>query len=202
MVIDRNENNEIKNDVKIGNKVIEKVTKIKYLGIILDSKLSFEEQTLICAKKAASKVNFLSRISNKLTVDTKKLVYNSIILPQFDYCSTIYFTCNKEQIGMLQKIQNRALRIILNCVYLTSRELMLKTIHFMSIAQRIKFNVLVMIYKMINELLPIYLCQNLIFTRDVHIRNTRQNNANVLRLPNYNIEYTRKNVFLRRNKII
>lgn len=45
---------------------------------------------------------------------------------------------------------------------------------------------------MILGLLPQYLTENLIFTRDIHERNTRQNNENELRLPNSKI--TRRNV--------
>lgn len=41
----------------------------------------------------------------------------------------------------------------------------------------------------------IALYDNLIFTSAVHNRNTGQNNSNVLRLPDYRNEFTRKNVF-------
>lgn len=91
-------------------------------------------------KKVASKTNFLYRIAEKLPFETKKIVFNTIILSHFQYCSTIYFKCTKEQIGRLRKIQNRGMRIILNCEYLTPREYMLKTLNWLSISQLIKFN--------------------------------------------------------------
>src|SRR3978361_249622 len=118
------------------------------------------------------------RISKNLTFHTKKIIHNSIILPNFQYCSTIYIACNKEDIEKMQKIQNRAMRLILNCDYYTHTEHMLKMLNWLSISQMIKFNVLIYIYKMIHGLLPNYLCDKLIYTRDVHNRNTRQNTNN------------------------
>lgn len=44
--------------VKIANTVIERVSQMKYLGIMIDDKLCFDEQVKICMKKTASKVIF------------------------------------------------------------------------------------------------------------------------------------------------
>lgn len=72
---------------------------------------------------------------------------------------------------------------------------MLEALNMMSIAQSIKLNVLIMIYKMIHGLTPNYLTSNLIFTRQIHAVNTRQNNNNLLRLPAYRLEQTQRNIF-------
>lgn len=188
-------------ECKMGNDVIERVNQIKYLGILIDDKLCFDKQINECIKKVASKTNVLYRISRSLTFDTKKIVYNTIILPHFQYCSTVYFTCNKEQIAQLQKLQNRAMRLILKCDFLTPREFMLRALNWLSIIQMIKFNVLVFIYKMLNDMLPNYLCENLILTNAIHDRNTRQSNNNLIRLPDYKLEFTRKNIFYQGSKL-
>lgn len=88
--------------IKIEDDII--VSSIKYLGVTLDDKLIFDEQVKMCVKKSASKVNFLKRIGKKLPFESKKLVYNGIIQPQFEYCSTIYFNCANQQIDNIQKI--------------------------------------------------------------------------------------------------
>lgn len=51
-------NDTAKADVKIYDEEIERVSDIKYLGIVIDDKLTLREQTLNCTKKkAASKTN-------------------------------------------------------------------------------------------------------------------------------------------------
>ena len=39
-------------------------------------------------------------------------VYNALILPNFDYCSLVWDTCTNYLIENLQKLQNRAARVI------------------------------------------------------------------------------------------
>lgn len=95
----------------------------------------------------------------------------------------------------MQKLQNRTMRLILKCEYITPREFMLTALGWMSVSQRIKYNVLVMIFKMTKKLLPSYLCDKLIYNRDVHTLNTRNNVNNELRLPNFKFEKSRKNLF-------
>lgn len=195
MAISRGTIQENLDQVKIENEVIERVHHIKYLGTTIDDKLSFEKHFNTCVKKVAGKTNLLSRVSRKLTFEAKKTVYNTIVLPHFQYCSTVYFTCTKEQIQKMQKIQNRAMRIILKCDYLTPRDFMLKALNWLSIHQQIKYNVLVFIYKTLKGHLPKYLSENLTHTSNIHDRNTRQNDNDILRLPNFKLESSRKNIF-------
>lgn len=106
-----------KNDIQekilqIDNIKIERVNTIKYLGIIISENLKMEEQVNKIVSKNAKKVNALYRISKKLTLDARKTVYNTIIRPNFDYCSTLYLNTSREQINAMQAIQNRAMRIL------------------------------------------------------------------------------------------
>lgn len=48
---------------------------------------------------------------------------------------------------------------------------------------------------MSHGLLPRYLSDTLIYTSDVHTRNTRPRTSNELRVPNYKYETTRNNIF-------
>lgn len=181
--------------IKINDEVIKRVKNVTYLGIKIDDKLTLKEQTLNCTKSAASKTNLLYRISKNLTFDTKKIIFNAIILPSFQYCSTIYLTSTKEEIRQMQVIQNRAMRLILNCDYMTSTKFMLEAMNWLSISQMIRYNVLIYIYKMLNGLLPKYLSSKLILTNTVHDRNTRQNNEYNLRLPNYSSALCQNTIF-------
>lgn len=68
-----NKNTNLK--LMINDQEIERVHKIKYLGVIINEKLNVNDQVEKCISKAAQKVNMLKRMSNKLTFDTKKIVY-------------------------------------------------------------------------------------------------------------------------------
>lgn len=186
-------NKNINLELKINRQNIEKVNKIKYLGVIINEKLNVSDQVEKCTAKAAQKVNMLKRMSNKLTFDTKKIIYDTTIKTNFDYCSTLYLNATKEQVRNMQKIQNRAMRIILKCEYLTPKKFMLESLNWLSIAQRIKFNAIIMIFKIKNGLAPQYLNDNISYVSDVHNRNVRNNND--FRIPNYKTNITMKSIF-------
>lgn len=84
-------------------------------------------------------------------------MYKAIIAPLFEYCSSILLSINDTNMHYLQKLQNKGMRIILRCNNRTKIEDMLEALHFMSIRERIEYNVCIFIHKMINGECPNYL---------------------------------------------
>ncbi|RWS09986.1 RNA-directed DNA polymerase from mobile element jockey-like protein, partial [Dinothrombium tinctorium] len=101
--------------IKIKDDIVETVKSFKYLGVMFDEHLSFKYHVEYITKKIGQRVNFLQRIGKNLSKWTKLLIYNTIILPHFDYCSSITWHQNKCDIQQLQIYQNKAMRCILNC---------------------------------------------------------------------------------------
>ena len=62
---------------------------------------------------------------------------------------------NNYNVQYLQKLQNKGMKIILRCNYRTRIEDMLKALQFMSIKERIKYNVCILIHKMVNGDCPV-----------------------------------------------
>lgn len=193
MLLSNKKNNNVNLSLKIGGKEIEKVNKIKYLGVAINDKLNMNDQIQKCISKAAQKVNMLKRMANKLTFDAKKIVYSTVIQPNFDYCSTLFLSATNDQIKRMQKIQNRGMRIILKCDFLTPKKFMLEQLGWLSVSQRIIFNSIVMVFKLKNGLVPNYICDEVLYVNNVHSVNVR--NMNNFRLPKYKTDLTRKSIF-------
>ena len=64
------------------------------LGITIDNKLTFKSQTKVKCKKAAQKIGALSKLLNHLNDSQKRLIFNSIIKSQFNYCPLIWMFCS------------------------------------------------------------------------------------------------------------
>lgn len=62
MLLGKNNDKVDPQNIKIGDQEIERVKKIKYLGIIINDKLEIGDQIEICVKRTAQSVNFLRRI--------------------------------------------------------------------------------------------------------------------------------------------
>lgn len=182
------------NKITIDGEIIERVKTIKYLGIDIDEHLKFNDYLISVKKKVSSTIYLLGRIRNKINVKTAKTIYNSTIQPHFDYCSSVLFQCNENQIKKLQKLQNRALRIILKRDRRSNINRMLTDLNILNVSQRIELNVLCLVYKLKNNLLPSYLCENLLYVHNVYSNMTLRNCEN-FRLPLCNKSSTQKNVF-------
>lgn len=74
------------------------VQEMKYLGVI-DYKMS-------------RMVGFMNRNKKKLPRTVRLTLYKCLIGSHIDYCSTVLFLNKQDELHTLQKIQNRALRII------------------------------------------------------------------------------------------
>ena len=66
-------------------------------------------------------------------------IYNSMVLPHFDYAIISWCNCGENNINRLQKLQNMAMRIILCAPFRTHINDMLRTLGFMSVRDRITY---------------------------------------------------------------
>ena len=107
-------------NIKVGNDKIERVSSMKYLGVILDEHLTFDEHVTYIITKALKKLGILRRAHEYLNMNTKILLYKSLVLPHLDYCDLIYMCTTEENLQRLQYIQNCACRIILRADIYTS----------------------------------------------------------------------------------
>lgn len=178
--------------VKINDINLDRVKEMKYLGVIIDENLNLKKHANYIMNKMSKKVSFLYRIGNSLSMFTKILIYKAIIAPHIDFCSSILFNLNQNQIQQLQKIQNRAMRIILKCNRYTPIRTMLDVLNLMNINQRIVYRTLIIIYKIKNKMLPSYLFNEMKYVNDIHDYSTR--NANNFFIDTFNRASTEKSV--------
>lgn len=160
-------------NVKICDSVVSLVSEIKYLGVYLDPQLSFSNQIDYLCKKIGKKIGFFYRISRCLSQWTKLLIFNTIILPHFDYCCSLLVSCNQEDIQRLQIQQNKAMRIILNCDKYTPIKSMLQSLNWLPIVQSIKKANITLIYKIEHNKMPTYLKNFLDKRSNFHDHNIR-----------------------------
>lgn len=180
-------------NINISGNPIEKVTEMKYLGITIDDKLNFKKHAEQVTRKLAKKIHFICRINRFLTKQTKLIIYNTIVKPQIEYCPSVLFLLKKSEIKKLQKMQNKAMRLLLACDRKTHVKTMLDKLDFLSVRQNIYLNVMCLLFKMKNNLLPKYLINKTKLVGDMQNRNLR--NINDFRPPQCRSEMARNSIF-------
>ena len=98
--------------ISVGNERISNGTNKKILGINFDNKFNFNYHVNKLCKKASRKLHALARISNFMSFEQKKKVTNAFISSQFNYCSLIWMCHSRSCNARINKIHERALRIV------------------------------------------------------------------------------------------
>jgi hypothetical protein len=179
--------------IVIDNEHIEYVETFKYLGVIIDNHLRFEEHVTYIIRKIATKINYLGRMSRILSKHIKKLIYNCIIAPHFDYCVSILWNASNENVKKLQLLQNKGMRTILNCKYDTPIQDMLCRLDWLNVRQKLALDVLVLIKKILNMEVPSYLSDEVQFANQLHNHSTRT--ATDFYIPAINSVFGKKSLF-------
>lgn len=167
--------------ISIGGYAIDRVSVMKYLGVLIDELLKMNQHVDYVTKKVAKKIGFFSRISVKLNFNNRKTLYKSMIAPHFEYCASILYLGNEGDFEQLQNQQNRAMRIILKCKKRNSVSDMLHALQFLNVKQRVKFLTMVFIQKIRYGNLPNYLSRKMKYVGESQHYNLRNNND--FRLP-------------------
>lgn len=160
-------------NVKLDGNIIEFVDTFKYLGIIVDRKLDFHNHIDYICSKIAKKLGILSRCGQFLSKASKLTVYNTIILPHFYFAGTVLYLVTGGDLERLQKLQNKAMRIILCKDRYAKINDMLKELGWINVAAIIEIQVLTFIHKINLGIMPDYLKSRLIRNDEVHSHETR-----------------------------
>jgi len=123
--------------------------------------------------RVSSRLGLLSRIRACLTLEASKQVYTSLVLPLFDYADAVRGEISEGCCKELQRLQNRAARIILRRN--TSKNAF-DLLTWLSLACRRKLHRCSLVFKCLNNLVPKYLTEYFIRNKVFHHYGTRRSN--------------------------
>ena len=81
--------------LEIDRNSIKRTETFKYLGVALDSTLSFNEHIKCMKKKVSKMLGLFSRIRPLLTVESANRMYRVVELPVLDYCDIVFHECGQ-----------------------------------------------------------------------------------------------------------
>ena len=105
-------------ELSTDNLPIEQVSPVKSLGIYIDEHLMWHYHINKLCKKIASAIGALERVKPFVPQSViLHSIYNSLVQSYFDYCSLVWGNCGETLSNKLQKLQNRAARVIISSSY-------------------------------------------------------------------------------------
>lgn len=154
---------------------LHKVDTFKYLGVWLDSELTFKSHINHLLRKVNFGISMLFRSRTCFSFNVRKKLATQLILPIIDYCDVIYQSAHKSDLALLNIAYNRLCRFVLGCPFLTHHCTMYTRLNWPTLNMRRHMHWLQLIYKCIYFNYPSYLQQYLIpYTTSYHIRHSSQ----------------------------
>ena len=138
----------------------------KHLGIILDTRLSFEKhlETVLC--KINKTIGLILKLHNLLPRSALITLYKAFVRPHLDYGDILYDQARNESFHLkLESIQYNACLAITGAIRGSSREVLYQELGFESLQQRCWYRKLCCFYKIFKNGSPRYLF-NIIPTRN------------------------------------
>ena len=182
----KNVTNQTRCKLFMGNIEIGQTNTAKFLGIIIDSNLTWKPHIDNVAKKVSKSVGIIKRVRHCLPVDTLNTLYNTLILPYINYCNIIWarnkvtkmskYTEQQKQSTRLHALfvlQKKIVRIITLSPYNSHSLPLLKKLNQLTIYDINKLAVATFMYRYENNFLPQVFSGFFVATSAVHDHYTR-----------------------------
>ena len=162
------------NDVILDSHTISRVRDCKFLGVILDEKLSWKNHVFHIKNKVSKGIGILYKARANLNEKHMITLYHSLIYPYFNYCNSIWSYATKEVLNPLIIIQKFAVRCI---CYLKRRESTapyFAKLNILKLNEIKLYNASLFMYNFYHGKVPAILSSFFQYNRSVHSYNTRQ----------------------------
>ena len=166
-------------DVKINEHYLERAKTYKYLGIDLDESLSWDSHIDSVVKKASAGLGAIKRVRNLVPRETLITIYKALVQPYFDYCSSVWGSIGVCQSERLQKLQNRAARLITFSDLNVRSSILLGDLGWDCLERRRSKQLAINLFKALHNLSPIRLTSIFKTTSSVHSHNLRNSKYNL-----------------------
>ena len=137
-------------------------SKVRNLGVILDSDLNFNSHIKSVTSAAFYHLKNIARIKNIVSKADLEILIHAFVSSRLDYCNGLLTGLSKQAVKQLQYIQNAAARVLTRTRKYDHISPVLRSLHWLPVAQRIDFKTALLVYKSLHGLAPKYITDMLV----------------------------------------
>ena len=134
----------------IGTNLIWESNDVKLLGITIDRDLKFYKRILKLCSKANQELSALSRMAKLLSFNKRRTLFKAFVESQFKYCPIVWMFHSRRANNKINRIHERALRIVYDDDISTFDQLLAMDKSFCIHHQNIQ-RLLIEIYKILHD---------------------------------------------------
>ena len=163
----------IPNTLQVGNLLINRISHTKYLGLIIDEKLSWKEHVSQLSTKLNSLFPIFYNVRSFINLNHAQTIYYAMVASRIKYGLIIYGSADMGVILPLQILQNKLVKVLLNRSYRFSTNTLHNDMKILKVDDLYKTEVLSFVYSFINNKLPSVFNNYFKTLRECHAVNTR-----------------------------
>ena len=145
-------------NVFINATLLNRVHSTKCLGVLIDDELNWSSHVDKITKPTQRNISVIRRANIYLTQNSLKLLFNSLVLPHFDYCSAVWSKQISISNHSTTKSSKEGSKIDYEpTIYETHSAELFTNLKWMTLDERFEFNRVMMIYKCLHNCASSYL---------------------------------------------
>lgn len=152
---------------------ITEVDSIKFLGVYIDKHLTWKAHINYIASKVAKNIGIISRVARILPRDIRLNLYYSLIFPYLSYCNLVWASNYDHRLHKLWVLQKKATRMIVMAPSRCHSLPIFKDLNLLELKQIRIFQIGVLFYMYVQNLLPITFAGYFTLTSTIHDHFTR-----------------------------
>ncbi|XP_067097450.1 uncharacterized protein [Osmerus mordax] len=130
---------------------------VKNLGVTMDPDLSFEYHIKQITRTAFFHLRNIAKILKFLSKDDAEKLIHAFVTSRLDYCNVLFSGLPITHLKNVQRVQNAAARLLTRSRKFDHITSTLISLHWLPIQARADFKVLLLTYKSLHGLAPLYL---------------------------------------------
>ena len=166
------------------NAFINPSTSVRNLGVTFDNKMTMSAHVSQLCKSVNFHLRNIGKIRPYIDESTCHAVVRSLVLSRLDYCNSLLTVATKSNVNRLQKLQNKAAKLIFKKKRRDHVSPLLKELHWLPVSERVIFKTGLLTFKSLMHTSPKYISSRL--QRYVPARALRSSSSNLLFIPRTN----------------
>jgi hypothetical protein len=169
--------------VVIGGHDVKPTNSARNLGVFFDADLSMRRHVDVVVSRCFAALRQLRAVRQYVAAPVMQSLVTSLVLTRMDYCNGVFFGLPEVQLSRLQTIQNSAARLIYKLRRSDHISDALISLHWLRVAERIRYKMAVMTYRALHGQMPSYLADFVPISTLLGRANLRSSTTHHLHVP-------------------